>query len=545
MGLIDTRYRCRIWYSRDLGRFEQLLAESWERGLEKLILRLDMISKKHLPILYFLLGFGLFMFTRLSKLVPFIAMAIVIAPIFILRFIRTQPTKRGIWLTLLGFFLSMNIALWGLFEFDDAWMTFAFGLIRSTLLAIIWFLPFMLDRLLYPKFSNRDLGSTLIFPTITTAIFFLSTLEGPFDDGSGTISSFGHGYGISELIQARSVFGVWILVFIHSWLFSIVNYLWEHQFKWLKIKKTILMYASVLVLTFVFGVVKTASPSSLESDTVKIAAVVLIPEDGKVIPMSEIFDSRKTSPFKQTLSRISRLTKKAVENGAKIVSFQEYAMVINKEEESSLREAYKGIAKENNVFLSITYAYFPKEGKGENKHLFINEKGEILLDYTKRYLLGLGPFGESGVFIKGPETIQSAETPYGKIGITICRDMGFPSYVRQAAQNNVDIMLSPSYDWPKSPAAWYITSTIENGFSFVRPTYNGYSYAADYHGNELAHMHADQTEEGILYSDVPVHGIKVMYPIFGDLLGWLCVMAMLVLIGVGFFKKKQPIPSTT
>jgi apolipoprotein N-acyltransferase len=185
------------------------------------------MSKKYLPALYFMLGFGFFMFTRLSKVVPFIEIAILIAPILILRFIRTQPAKRGIWLTLLGFILSMNIALWGLFELDEAWITMVFGLIRSTVLALIWFLPFMLDRLIYPKFSKSGLWSSLIFPVITTAIFFLSSLEGPFDDGSGTLSSFGFGYGSIAFIQIRSILGIWILVFIHSWLFSIINYFWE------------------------------------------------------------------------------------------------------------------------------------------------------------------------------------------------------------------------------------------------------------------------------------------------------------------------------
>jgi len=498
-----------------------------------------MISKKHLPILYFFLGFGLFMFTRLSKWIPSIDITILIAPIFILRFIRTQPVRRGIWLTLLGFVLSMNLALWGLFELDKPLMTVAYGLIRSTLLAIIWFLPFMLDRMIYPRFSNKGVWSTLIFPIITTAIFFLSSLEGPFDDGSGTSSSFGYGYGTLAFVQVRSLFGIWILVFIHSWLFSIVNYFWENRFRWKKIKIPAIIYSAVLLLTFLFGIVRISSLFSPVSDTVKIAAVVLIPEDGEAVPMSRIFGTKTTSPFEQTISRIEGITKKAVENGAQIVSFQEYAMVINHEEENRLRGMYRQIAKDNNTFLSITYACFTKEGKGENKHLFIDGDGEIRLDYTKRYLLGLGPFGESGVFKKGPEIIQSIETPYGKIGISICRDMAFPSYLKQAARAHVDIMLSPSYDWPKSPAAWYLTSTIENGFSFVRPTYNGYSYAADYHGNELTHMDSDQAEDGIMYADVPVQGIKVLYPIIGDLFGWLCVVAMLILIGLIIVKKAQ------
>ena len=498
-----------------------------------------MMSKKYLSIIYFLLGFGIFMCTRLSNFVPQIAIAIIIAPIFILRFIRTQKTKRGIWLTLLGFILSMNIALWGLFRFDVVWMTIIYSLIRSTLLAIIWFLPFMLDRIIYPKFSNKGVWATLIFPIITTAIFFLSSLEGPFDDGSGTTSSFGYGYGTLVFVQVRSLFGIWILVFIHSWLFSIVNYFWENRFKWRRIKKLAITYSGVLLAVFIFGIIKTSSLFNPKSNTVKIAAVILIPEDREAIPMSRIFESRTTSPFNQTISRIAGLTKKAVDNGAKIVAFQEYAMIIRQEDEKRLREEYKKIAKDNNTFLSITYAYFSNEGKGENKHLFIDGNGEILLDYAKRYLLGLGPFGESGVFKKGPEIIQSVETPYGKIGISICRDMGFPAYIRQAAKENVDIMISPSYDWPKSPVPWYLTGTIENGFSFVRPTYNGYSYTADYHGNVLAHMDSDLTKDGIMYSDIPVRGIKVFYPLIGDLFGWLCLIVMFVLIGLMFTKKPQ------
>ncbi len=489
-----------------------------------------MLRHKYLPGIWFVLGFGIFMFTRMSKLVPSIPIAIVIAPIFILRFIRTQPAKRGIWLTLFGFLLSMNIALWGLFEFDNVSLMTFYSLIRSSLLAVLWFLPYMADRLIYAKFKGKGIWSTLTFPIITTAIFFLSSLEGPFDDGSGTSSSFS--YGSLSFVQALSLFGIWTFVFIYSWLFSVINYFWENEFHWIRIKKLAIIYPSVLLLIFLFGVLKASSLTSPKSDTVKIAAVVLIPEDGKAVRMERIFNKKITSPFEKTISRIENLTKKAAENGAKIVSFQEFTMTINEKDENRLVEQYKRIAKENNIYLSITYAYFAKEGKGENIHLFIDNNGEIQLDYTKRYLLGFGSFGENAVFKKGPEIIQSTDTPYGKIGISICRDMGFPSFMRQAARDNVDIMLSPSYDWPKSPVPWYLLSTIENGFSFVRPTYNGFTYAADYNGNVLAAMDSDETEDGIMYADVPTKGIKTLYPMIGDLLGWLCVLGFGVFVAM-------------
>jgi len=185
------------------------------------------MSKKIFSLILFLLGFGIFMFTRRSEIVPTIQVAILIAPIFILRFMRIQPSKKGIILTLLGFLLSMNIALWGLFDMGEGSKAIIFSLIRSSILAILYFLPYMLDRLIYPKFKEKGAFSTLIFPIIVTAIFFLSSLEGPFD-GAGMSSKYV--YGPLMFKQSISVFGIWMFVFISSWFASIINYFWENNF---------------------------------------------------------------------------------------------------------------------------------------------------------------------------------------------------------------------------------------------------------------------------------------------------------------------------
>jgi len=501
-----------------------------------------MTFKKHLPTIWFLLGFIIFMFTRKSALVPTISFTILIAPIFILRFIRTQPAKRGIWLTLLGFILSMNIALWKLFEFDNASLMTFFSLIRSSLLAIVWFLPYMIDRLIYPKFKERGVLSTLTFPISVTAILLIVSLEGPFDSGGGTISKFL--LGPLVLQQTLSLFGIWIFVFVYSWLISIINYFWENQFQWKKIIKPGIVYLSVLLLMFLFGVIKRTTFAPSETDTVKIAAIVLIPEDGKTVRMERIFHEKTTTPFEKTINRIESLTKKAAENDAKIVSFQEHAMIIKESDEERLRENFKRIARENKIYLSVTYAYFAKKGKGENIHLFVDDTGIIKLDYTKRYLLGFASWGENAVFWKGKEIIQSTQTPYGKIGIAICRDFAFSSFIKQAAKSDVDIMLGPSYDWPKSFGPAYRTTAIENGFSFVRPTYNGVSHATDYNGNVIATMDSEKTEDGIMYVDVPTKGVKTLFPIVGNFLGWICVVGMLALIFIGKFGKKRKITNT-
>lgn len=406
------------------------------------------------------------------------------------------------------------------------------------MLAIFWFIPFTIDRLIYPKFKNHKVLSTLTFPVVTTALFFLLTLDGPFDDGSGTTNSYGYVYESLAFSQIRSVFGIWVLIFIHSWLNAIINFCWDHKFKWNKIKNLVIIYPSIILAIFIFGFAKININSTKTAETVKIALAVLVPEDGKPVLMSKFFDSRITSPFEQTISRISQLVNDAANDNAKIISFQEFAILIYEEEQEKLKTELQTIAQEYHIYLSLTYAYFAKEGKGENIQLLIDPDGIIQLDYAKRYLLGLGDHGETGVFRKGAEVIQYHDTPFGRIGLSICRDAGFPKYMRQAAKANVDIMLSPSYDWPKSYSAWYITAPLENGFSFVRPTYNGYSYAADYHGSEINHMTMDESSTGLLYSEVPVKGITTIYGKIGDVFGWISLFSFILLLVFNPLRKK-------
>jgi apolipoprotein N-acyltransferase len=482
-----------------------------------------MTKHKYLPILWFFLGFGIFMFSRASRVIPFIipgGIAILIAPAFILRFIRTQTPKKGILFTILGFILSFNIALWGLYG-DEF---FVFGVISSSMLAIVYSLPYIADRLIYPRL--KGLVPTLTFPIVTTAIYFLISLEGPFD-GTAYFAVFGYGHLYFK--QIASLAGLWGFIFFFSWLASIINYSWEQEFNWGKIKKATFIFLSVLLAILLFGAVKTSSFMSPKADTVKIASIILLPEEGKGWHPEGLF-SREPSPFKETMSKIETLTKMAVSNNAKIIAFQETSIKVSEEDETKLMNEIKKIAEENDIYFSLSYGVFPEKGKGWNKHVLSNNKGEIEIDYRKRYLKGLGELGESALYKKGPEVIQTADTPYGIIGASICRDAEFPPYMRQAGKKNVSIMLNPSYDIPKSTGPSNSLRAIENGFSFIRPVYNGYSYAVDYNGRILAHMDSDKTEDGIMYSDVPTKGVRTIYSTIGDLLGWLCVLGFFVFV---------------
>jgi apolipoprotein N-acyltransferase len=486
-----------------------------------------MTQPNKLSFLWFVAGFGIFMFSRVSIFIPFIGAAIVIAPIFILRFIRTQSTKRGIFFTLLGFGLSLNIAMWGLFELGDQITTIILNLVRNSILAILFSVPYIADRLIYPKLKKYKILSTFSFPVAVTAMLFLISLEGPFD---GDMVSAVYGYGNVVFKQIASIAGLWGFVFIFSWFASVINYAWEKGFKWGQIKTVTATFCFVLTAIILFGVAKTSSLINPEIGTVKIAAIFLLPEGEKEIDLEALF-SKKPSPYEETMSKIEALIEKAASNGAEIIVFQENALKISEKNEPTLIEECKSIADKFDVYFSLGYGVFPNKGKGWNKNILISNQGELKVDYRKRYLLGLGDlFGETLIYKKGPEVIQSADTPYGKIGVSICRDLSFPAYARQAGEQNVDIMLNPSYDVPKSHKPLYALRAIENGFSLVRPVYNGFSYAVDPNGKLLAEMDSDNTDDGIMYTNVPTRGVNTIYTSLGDLIGWLCVLSLAVLV---------------
>ncbi len=495
-----------------------------------------MRKHKYLPVLWFIIGFTLFMSTRTSKIIPFIYIAIVIAPIFILGFTRSQTVKKGNLLTILGFTLSLNIAMWGLFNTGDPLFTLIYNLVRNSILALLISFPYIMDRVVIEKFKKRGTLSTLIFPVMATATFFLISLEGPFD---GDMISATFEYGNLSFKQIASITGLSGFVFIFSWLASVINHIWDNEFNWGKIKKVTLIFASVLLIITIFGVIKTSSLMSPESVTVKIASIILLPEKGKPFDPEALF-SKEASPFDETMLKIKTLTEKAVSNNAKIVTFQEASIKISENNEKNFINLLGKIAKDNDIYYSMSYGVYPEEGKGYNKHVLFNNQGELEIDYAKRYLVGLGDlFGETRIYYKGPEVIQAVDTPYGIIGVSICKDMAFASYIRQAGKMKIDIMLSPSYDVPKSRGPWYSLRAIENGFSIVRPVYNGYSYAMDYNGKLLAHMDSDETEDGIMYADVPTKGVNTIYSTIGDLLGWLSVLGLFVFTGVGIRIKKS------
>ncbi|MBJ3763841.1 hypothetical protein ILP92_13875 [Maribius pontilimi] len=151
--------------------------------------------------------------------------------------------------------------------------------------------------------------------------------------------------------------------------------------------------------------------------------------------------------------------------------------------------------------------------------------------------------GEAAVFERGPTILQIVDSPHGRLSVAICKDMSFPRLALQAGQAGVDIMLTGSSDFPTGITLNDPYRAVENGFTLIRPTYDGITYAMDPYERLLGQMNREFGEAGIMYLDVPTEGVRTAYGRFGDWLGWLSVALVgLFAAGAVVFGDRAPRP---
>ena len=100
-------------------------------------------------------------------------------------------------------------------------------------------------------------------------------------------------------------------------------------------------------------------------------------------------------------------------------------------------------------------------------------------------------------------------------------------------------MLTGSHEFPAGITLNDPHRAIENGFTHIRPTYDGITYAMDPYGRLLGRMHRGLGEAGIMYADVPTRGVRTLYAQFGDWLGWLSIAAVLGFAGWAVLRRRS------
>ena len=170
-----------------------------------------------------------------------------------------------------------------------------------------------------------------------------------------------------------------------------------------------------------------------------------------------------------------------------IMGMNEYDKVQVREVDGAgpIQEFLAAVAQKYQVW--VVGGTIPMAAKAENKVratcLVYNEKGERVARYDKVHLFDVS-VPDSAEQYRESDSVEAGEesciidTPFGRMGISVCYDLRFPEFFRPMTQKGLDIIVIPSAFTAKTGAAhWEVllrARAIENLCYVIAPNQGGF-----------------------------------------------------------------------
>jgi len=199
--------------------------------------------------------------------------------------------------------------------------------------------------------------------------------------------------------------------------------------------------------------------------------------------------TRPMPDFASALDEAMGLARSAVGSGAQLLALPEYcgglksqgaALVPPAAPEAThpVLQAFVDFARASRVWIMLgSVAIDGPDGKIVNRGFVIDDSGAIRGRYDKIHLFDVQisaseVYRESTHVVAGGQAVV-VDTPFGRIGHTICYDLRFPLLYRALAQAGAEIICVPAAFTRKTGEAhWHVLNrarAIENGVYIVAP----------------------------------------------------------------------------
>ena len=204
------------------------------------------------------------------------------------------------------------------------------------------------------------------------------------------------------------------------------------------------------------------------------------------------------------LAEAERLIKMAVAGGARLVALPEYFAIMGLKDGDKVKVREKQGSGPIQKFLSsqakkhgiwIVGGSVPLECENPkkiyNSCLVYDDKGKQVARYDKIHLFGLNLGNENyreETTIQPGDLVTVVDTPFGRLGLSICYDLRFPELYR--AMPDVDIIAVPSAFTATTGKAHFETlvraRAIENLAYVIAPAQGGYHLSGrETHGDSM------------------------------------------------------------
>lgn len=175
-----------------------------------------------------------------------------------------------------------------------------------------------------------------------------------------------------------------------------------------------------------------------------------------------------------------RLVAQAAQQRAELVLLPEYWPVMGMQDtdklafaeqpdEGPIQECMAGLARQHGIWLigGTLPLVSPEEGKVLNSVLIYGPSGERVSRYDKIHLFGFRKgeesYDESRTIVPGA-TVGTVDTPFGKIGVSVCYDLRFPELYRAMGDCSL-IVVPAAFTYTTGKAHWEVllrARAIEN-----------------------------------------------------------------------------------
>lgn len=213
------------------------------------------------------------------------------------------------------------------------------------------------------------------------------------------------------------------------------------------------------------------------------------------LPIALIQTRTPASPA-AALAHVEPLIRRAAAGGARLVLTPEATnfliqdraardAVLVEADRDAVVVGLRALARELGVWLLIGSAIVRSGHAGDdraaNRSLLIDDRGEVVTTYDKLHVYDVDlPTGErwrESAAIRPGDGAVVADTPWGRLGLTICYDIRFPQLYRALARAGAVMIAVPAaFTVPTGEAHWEIllrARAIETGCYILAPAQAG------------------------------------------------------------------------
>lgn len=368
------------------------------------------------------------------------------------------------------------------------------------LLVLLTYLPYVLDRWLY--LTATGLRSTLIFPLSVVACEFAASL---------VIGNWGSlAYSQTEflpVLQFSAVAGAWGVSFLVAWVASLLQ--WSTREGWASplTHRGVTTAAALLFAVALAGSMRLLLFSPPKATSKGVA--LLRPEPA-------------TSPesWLEVLRRESRA-------GARFAFWPEASFRFPKADEWGFFKKAQDLTRKEHLYLFAAVAtelpntvlsYSPI--REENKIVAFGPHGETVFEYFASH-----PWSTERCVV-GDGKPYYVDTPQGRLGVALGRDLIFQRFARVFSLAGVDTVLLADREY-RGLEPWIgailRTRAVENGLNIVRALPERGLHVWDSQGRSVTSLTFPPPS---LAFALPSSGTETLYTLVGDAFAWLCLMAL-------------------